>query len=111
MRITPRWLRWGLIIPPAIDPGRAQQTRPRRSRSFVRWALHLDRRGLARSLAGWADGRRDDQGAMTCADAPTLRLLPPGHAVRDQPDNPAAKLFSIISFRITISLPNHCLSQ
>jgi hypothetical protein len=44
-----------LIIPSAIDPGRAQQTRPCRSRSFVRRALHLDRHGLV-------DGKRDDQG-------------------------------------------------
>jgi len=48
----------GLIIPSAIDPGRAQRARPHGSRSFVHWALHLDPWGLARSLTGGstADG-------------------------------------------------------
>lgn len=27
----------GASIPPAIDPGKAEQTRPRASRSFVQW--------------------------------------------------------------------------
>ena len=49
--------------------GQAQQTRPSRSRSFVRGALHLELDGLSRSPGGRVDGRRDDQQAQLCASA------------------------------------------
>ncbi|MBB6346198.1 hypothetical protein FHU36_002707 [Nonomuraea muscovyensis] len=50
-----------LIIPPAIDPGQAEQTRATGTRSFVRGALHLAPVALARFPFGRVDGRRDDQ--------------------------------------------------
>ena len=49
----------GAPIPPAIDPGRAEQTRPMASRSFVQWRAPPGRHG-PRPLHGvWVDGRRD----------------------------------------------------
>jgi hypothetical protein len=53
---------WSLIIPSAVDrgdkPSRPGQAGQDRSSSR---ALHLDRLGLAHSLTGGVDGRRDDQ--------------------------------------------------
>lgn len=52
------WL-WGAPIPSAVDPGRAEQTRHRASRSFVQWRAPPGR-PAPRLLHGvWVDGRRD----------------------------------------------------
>jgi hypothetical protein len=54
-----QWRAWGAPIPPAIDPGRAEQTRLMASRSFVQWRAPPGRHE-PRPLHGvWADGRRD----------------------------------------------------
>jgi hypothetical protein len=49
----------GAPIPSTVDPGRAEQTRPLASRSFVQWRAPPGRQG-PRPLHGvWVDGRRD----------------------------------------------------
>ncbi len=59
-RVPAEWWRaWGAPIPSAIDPGRAEQTRPMASRSFVQWRAPPGRHE-PRPLHGvWVDGRRD----------------------------------------------------
>lgn len=52
-------VRGGAPIPPAVDPGRAEQTRPMASRSFVQWRAPPGRHE-PRPLHGvWVDGGRD----------------------------------------------------
>jgi len=49
---------WGAPIPSTADPGRAEQTRPRASRSFVQWRAPPGR-PEPRPLHGvWVDGGR-----------------------------------------------------
>lgn len=49
----------GTPIPSAVDPGKAEQTRHRASRSFVQWRAPPGR-PAPRLLHGvWVDGRRD----------------------------------------------------
>jgi hypothetical protein len=53
------WLVREAPIPPAVDPGRAEQTRHLASRSFVQWRAPPGRQA-PRPLHGvWVDGRRD----------------------------------------------------
>jgi hypothetical protein len=53
------WRALGDPVPPAIDPGRAQQTRSLASRSFVQWRVPPGRQE-PRPLHGvWVDGRRE----------------------------------------------------
>ena len=53
------WRARGAPIPPAVDPGRAEQTWPLASRSFVQWRAPPGRQE-PRPLHGvWVDGRRD----------------------------------------------------
>lgn len=53
------WRARGASIPSTADPGRAEQTRPRASRSFVQWRAPPGR-PEPRPLHGvWVDGRRD----------------------------------------------------
>lgn len=69
------WDEGGLIVPPAIDPGKPSRPgHPRPDRSSSR-ALHLDPGGLARSLAGGstADGMISRPGVRKSA-ALTLRI-------------------------------------
>lgn len=53
------WCVWGAPIPSTADPGRAEQTRHRASRSFVQWRAPPGR-PAPRPLHGvWVDGGRD----------------------------------------------------
>jgi hypothetical protein len=53
------WRAWGAPIPSTVDPGRAEQTRPMASRSFVQLGAPPVRHE-PRPLHGvWGDGRRD----------------------------------------------------
>ncbi|GHI07258.1 hypothetical protein Scel_55790 [Streptomyces cellostaticus] len=53
------WRAWGAPIPYTVDPGRAEQTRPMASRSFVQWRAPPGRHE-PRPLHGvWVDGVRD----------------------------------------------------
>jgi hypothetical protein len=55
----PIWRARGAPIPSAVDPGRAEQTRPMASRSFVQWRAppgHHEPRPLH---GVWVDGGRD----------------------------------------------------
>ncbi len=59
----------GLIIPPAIDQSEPSGPAPAGQDRSSGGALHLDLRGLARSLAGWptADGMISRTGMRRCA--------------------------------------------
>jgi hypothetical protein len=55
----PQWRARGAPIPSTVDPGKAEQTRPMASRSFVQWRAPPGRHG-PRPLHGvWVDGGRD----------------------------------------------------
>ncbi len=53
------WRAWGASIPSTIAPGRAEQTRPLASRSFVQWRAPPGRQEPRPLHSVWADGRRD----------------------------------------------------
>lgn len=53
------WRARGAPIPSADDPGRAEQTRPLASRSFVQWRAPPGRQGPRPLHDVWVDGRRD----------------------------------------------------
>lgn len=69
-------------IPTTADPGRAEQTRPRASRSFVQWRAPPGR-PEPRPLHGvWVDGGRDGSWGEWWAEEPAKQLVSAGVLLR-----------------------------
>ena len=92
----------GAPIPSAIDPGRAEQTRPLASRSFVQWRAPPGRQE-PRPLHGvWVDGRRDGswRGWWGRSDTPAATTERRGRSRSERPASRHLRIEGIVTLHV-----------